>query len=297
MLCGVWGLENKFQIFFFFYRHRGPEEWWSRNATIEDWFDEMVGQANIINKFGNVRMEDLRGMRVPFLRVGWNRQFLMMKEFGFVYDSSMIAPISNPPLWPYTMDYKMPHKCSTGQYCPSRSYPGIWEMVINELIASDGDDDDDDDDYTTCGTIDSCPQHFNEADVYTMFIENFNRHYLSNRAPFGLYFHSTWFKKLDNYNAFIRFLNDLTKLDDVYFVTNYQAIQWMQQPTPINELNQFKPWHCDADGKQFDKFEIACKIPNTCKLQSRVLQQERYFYTCNECPAQYPWIRNEFGLD
>lgn len=43
-------------------RHRGPEEWWSSNATIEDWFDEMVGQANIINRFAGVRMEDIRGM-------------------------------------------------------------------------------------------------------------------------------------------------------------------------------------------------------------------------------------------
>ena len=44
-------------------------------------------------------MEDIRGIRVPFLRVGWNRQFLMMKEFGFVYDASMAAPLSDPPLW------------------------------------------------------------------------------------------------------------------------------------------------------------------------------------------------------
>jgi len=31
--------------------HKGPEEWWGKNATIEDWFDEMVGQANIINRY------------------------------------------------------------------------------------------------------------------------------------------------------------------------------------------------------------------------------------------------------
>merc|ERR1712180_59667 len=54
--------------------HRGPEEWWGKNATIEDWFDEMVGQANIINRFGGVDMEDIRGLRVPFLSTGWNRQ-------------------------------------------------------------------------------------------------------------------------------------------------------------------------------------------------------------------------------
>lgn len=174
--------------------HRGPEEWWSRNATIEDWFDEMVGQANIINRFANVRMEELRGMRVPFLRVGWNRQFLMMKEFGFVYDSSMVAPHSNPPLWPYTLDYKMPHACNgVHQYCPSRSYPGVWEMVMNQLEAGE----------YTCGMVDTCPPHMDGEDVYRMFVHNFKRHYHSNRAPLGLYFHSTWFRKQAYLDAFL----------------------------------------------------------------------------------------------
>ena len=25
--------------------HKSPESWWENNATIEDWFDEMVGQV------------------------------------------------------------------------------------------------------------------------------------------------------------------------------------------------------------------------------------------------------------
>ncbi|KAI8118034.1 hypothetical protein CVS40_10223 [Lucilia cuprina] len=249
--------------------HRGPEMWWSHNATIEDWFDEMVGQANILNRFASVRMEEIRGMRVPFLRVGWNRQFLMMKEFGFVYDASMVAPFSNPPLWPYTLDYKMPHTCTGSQQnCPSRSYPGIWEIVINQLEAGD----------FTCTMIDSCPPHLSGDDIYRMLTHNFKRHYLSNRAPLGLYFHATWFKKADYLNAFLKFLDDLQKLPDVYFVTNQQAIQWIRQPTTNTDIHQFSAWGCKP--KQLDKHEM-----------------DRYFYTCKECPAQYPWIRNEFGLD
>lgn len=247
----------------------------------------MVGQANIVNKFGNVRMEDLRGMRVPFLRVGWNRQFLMMKEFGFVYDSSMVAPFVNPPLWPYTLDYKMPHTCTgNNQHCPSRSYPGIWEMVMNQLEAGE----------FHCGMVDSCPPHLNGEDVYRLLTTNFKRHYLSNRAPYGLYFHSTWFKKAEYMEAFQKFMDDMGKMPDVFFVTNYQAIQWMRQPTPIGQLGQFEPWVCKGP-KQLEANEIACNLPNSCKLHSRVLQQDRYLTTCNECPAQYPWIRNEFGLD
>ncbi|GLV35088.1 Chitin and LDLR binding deacetylase 3 [Carabus blaptoides fortunei] len=265
--------------------HRSPEEWWSKNATIEDWFDEMVGQANILHRFAGIRMEELRGMRVPFLRVGWNRQFLMMKEFGFVYDSSMVAPFSNPPIWPYTLDHKMPHTCTGNkQNCPSRSYPGIWEMVMNQLEANE----------YTCAMVDSCPPHMNGEDIYKMLNHNFKRHYLSNRAPYGLYFHTSWFKKPEYLAAFTKFLDEMNKLPDVWFVTNWQAIQWIRHPTPINQLNNFQPWTCK---KHLDVTELACNLPNICKLQSRIHQQERFLYTCTECPQQYPWIRNEFGIN
>lgn len=77
------------------------------------------------------------GVRAPFLQVGWNRQFLMMSEFGFVYDSSIVTPFSDPPLWPYTLDYRLPHPCiHAGQLCPTRSYPNIWELPLNQLLAN-----------------------------------------------------------------------------------------------------------------------------------------------------------------
>lgn len=89
-------------------------------------------------------------------------------------------------------------------------------------------------------------------------------------------------------------MSDILKQTDVWFVTNYQAIQWIQKPTPLNELKTFQPWKCN---KYFNDNELACNIPNVCKVFSRVFQQDRYFYTCAECPPKYPWIRNEFGLD
>lgn len=30
---------------------RKPESWWDGNATIEDWFDEMVGQVRLLPQF------------------------------------------------------------------------------------------------------------------------------------------------------------------------------------------------------------------------------------------------------
>lgn len=32
--------------------------------------------------------------------------------------------------------------------------------------------------------------------------------------------------------------------EHVWIVTNWQAIQWMKNPTPLNKLNDFEPWMC-----------------------------------------------------
>ncbi|XP_037973270.2 chitin deacetylase 1 [Plutella xylostella] len=266
--------------------HRGPEEWWTKNATIEEWFDEMVGQANIINRFANVRMEDFRGMRVPYLSVGWNRQFLMMQEFGFVYDASIVAPVNETPYWPYTLDYKIPHKCTgNNQLCPTRSYAGLWEMVINPLTTGEH----------TCATLDYCPSTLSADDTYNLLMENFKRHYLTNRAPFGIHLNSKWLKSQNYLAAFKRFLTDMLRLPDVYFVTYNQVIEWMKRPTTVHQIKKFQPWQCKP--RYLEDLEVACAKPNTCKLSSRVLELDKYMITCNECPRSYPWLRNEFGFD
>jgi len=265
--------------------HRTPESWWEGNATIEDWFDEMVGQANIINRFGGIKMEDIRGIRVPYLKPGWNRQFLMMKEFGFVYDSSIPAPLSDPPLWPYTLDYKIPHKCIGRRKCPSRSFPGIWELPLNQLVFEE----------YGCAFVDSCPPYFSQEEIFNIFMTNFHRHYNSNRAPIGLYFHSTWFENKKNRKAFRKFLEEMVSRPDVYLVSSWEAIQWMRNPTPQSQMNTFNDWgDCE---KSIPIEEQACNIPNVCKLRSRELRKDRYLYTCKECPDTYPWIKNEFGMD
>jgi len=90
-------------------RHNDDEQFWS-NATIEDWAKEMAGMRIITEKYANLTDNSVVGLRSPYLRVGGNNQFTMMEEQAFLYDSSITAPLSNPPLWPYTMYFRMPHK-------------------------------------------------------------------------------------------------------------------------------------------------------------------------------------------
>lgn len=90
-------------------RHNDDEQFWS-NATVEDWAKEMAGMRIITEKYANLTDNSVVGLRSPYLRVGGNNQFTMMEEQAFLYDSSITAPLSNPPLWPYTMYFRMPHR-------------------------------------------------------------------------------------------------------------------------------------------------------------------------------------------
>ena len=49
--------------------------------------------------------------------------FEMMYEANFTYDSSVPIYENNPPAFPFTFDYKMPHDCMIPP-CPEKSYPG-----------------------------------------------------------------------------------------------------------------------------------------------------------------------------
>lgn len=50
-------------------------------------------------------------------------------------------------------------------------------------------------------------------------VENFNRNYLTNKAPFGFFVHSAWFMVGQNhFAAFVKFIDYLQGLPDVYLV-------------------------------------------------------------------------------
>ena len=124
----------------------------------------------------------LRGMRAPFLAIGGNNMYSMMYDANFTYDSSMPIYENSPPSFPYTLDHKIFHDCMIPP-CPTKSFPGLWELPLvmwNDL--KDG----------RCSMADACSNPSDAEGVYLMIMQNFQRHYNSNRAPFGLYYHPAW---------------------------------------------------------------------------------------------------------
>ena len=67
----------------------------------------------------------------------------------------------------------------------------------------------------------------------------------AHRAVFPLYFHAAWFTTEHHKEGFMAFLDTISNMDDVWLVTNWQAIQWMRDPQPISTANSFQPFGCD----------------------------------------------------
>jgi len=233
----------------------------------------MVGQRELLSAFAGIPLEDIRGMRAPFLAIGGDNMFESMYEANFTYDSSMPVYENKPPAFPYTLDYKMPHDCMIPP-CPERAYPGLWEIPLvmwNDL--GNG----------RCSMLDACSNPNNPEDVFKLLWTNFARHYNTNRAPIGLFYHAAWFTQPHNMEGFQRFLDTILSLDDVWFVTSWQAIQWMRNlANPVDPLN-FEPFQCNSKKRKAKH----CTHPQVCNLWHN--SGVRYMRTCQECPPNYPW--------
>jgi hypothetical protein len=59
-----------------------------------------------------------------------------------------------------------------------------------------------------------------KSELVNLMITNFNRTYLTNKAPIGLFTHAAWFSKnTAHFEAYMEFLDYLSGLDDVYMVS------------------------------------------------------------------------------
>ncbi|XP_017776467.1 PREDICTED: mucin-5AC isoform X2 [Nicrophorus vespilloides] len=239
------------------------------------WTREIAGQREILSAYGGVKLEDVRGMRAPFLSVGGNKMFKMLYDSNFTYDSSMPIYENKPPSWPYTLDYKLFHDCMIPP-CPTRSYPGVWEVPMVMWQDLNGG---------RCSMGDACSNPADSDGVFKMIMKNFDRHYTTNRAPFGLFYHAAWFTQPHHKEGFIKFMDTVNKMKDVFFVTNWQAIQWVRDPTPMSRINQFQPFQCNYSDRP-----KRCNNPKVCNLWHK--SGVRYMRTCQPCPDIYPWTGN-----
>ena len=230
-------------------------------------------------RFANVPLNDIIGFRAPFLMIAEN-MYKALHENKFTYDLSWpTGQFTNPPMYPYTLDYKSIQDCPVGE-CPKMAYPGLWVIPNIDLMNADG---------TVCGSMmDSCAPLANASAWVEILKRNFHTHYDSNRAPFGMHMHSAWFgqKSPDHMDALKKFLDYLADMEDVWILSASQAIAWMRDPQNVQSAKEFKPWSCPR------RPPPRCSTPNSCHYTE---PRDFYMGTCTKCPPHFPSPTNPDG--
>merc|ERR1712179_683923 len=136
-------------------------------------------------------------------------------------------------------------------------------------------------------------QSLDAEEVFEWLVEDFERYYNQNRAPYLMAYHTSWFQQQHLVKGLNLFLDYLQELPDVWFVTHTQALIWLTAPKKTTELNNFQPWDC----KDRVVPPKPCNLPASCALSftEANLTDTRYMTTCFKCPNVYPWLGDAKG--
>ena len=285
--------------------HEYSRDYW-QDLDVDSWTNEMIGQKYVLSKLANISIDDIQGMRAPVLAHGGNNMFEMMsKEGGFTYDSSVTAGYDGHPVWPYTLDYGMSHNCfSKDHRCPTRSFPGVWEIPINQIDPSNSAKSVVDEDtgksvlefphvvYPGCGMVDSCHAALEKAPKFRhMLLQAFFRNYNTNRAPLGIFVHAATFKgQPELMKPFKNFIRTIAEFEDVYFVRMSDVIAWMKNPVPVDQLAAFEPWKTKC--RTEDYFDIKRSVQDRCRLRQCTFRGvSGHIDACNVCPRVVPTLK------
>jgi len=259
--------------------HQPPTEHW-RDMTVEGHMEEFADEEVIISNFAQIPIDELKGLRIPFLQLSGDNSFEMMQKAGLKYDCSWpTQAFIDYGFWPYTLDYQSVQDCHLPP-CPMSSFPGKWVVPMVDWRDLEGQ---------SCAMVDACRIIPKETDeIVAWMIENFNRHYNGTRSPFGFFVHAAWFLQTPiHFEAYLKFIDYLQTLKEVYIVSIQRALEWVQKPSTLDNLKNSWP-KCQAVRQN------TCKT-HTCEL-NKGEQEKRWMTHCKlGCPAVYPWLGNPLG--
>jgi len=272
-----------------------------KEADIDRWTKEICGMKKMLEIFGQVRADDVKGFRAPYLQPGGDEMFEAMARCGMLYDTSMPAAESDPPMWPYTLNFKSNQACKIPP-CPENEHKGLWEvpMVYYHDMQKPP---------SVCAMVDACHDNGTKQSAYDLLLNNFLRHYLTNRAPFPMFMHAGWFTVNPyRWEALNDFIDTVLSQPDVYFVTVSDVIDWIKNPVPCEDevtedkkrtcrLDALNDWSCKSRSVR-SRDPVCEKGQRQNCVLSRVVYNntcERRFSTCFQCPSTYPWLGNPDG--
>ena len=212
-------------------------------TSYNKWKNELTTCYNDIAELAQIIP---KGSRAPYLEYN-DDYFRVLKELNVAYDYSSVYYAVNYSTtdtlnyWPFTLDFGYP-EASIGSTAGvlNKRVPGIWEFPMTGFQYPDGSQYEIMD-YTISDTI------------LSDFQRDFDLNYNSNRAPFGLYFHSSYFMTNDLtgdnqevIQLYAQILRWVASHGNVIFTTPQRIINWMKNPKPFLQTVVLSDFKCPA---------------------------------------------------
>lgn len=262
--------------------------------------ENIIKQKKKIANSSRINRSFLRGFRVPFLDQRGNVHFNSLRKFGFRYDSSAIIGPEDVKrhnglrLWPHTLDFPANYSCPT---CPTKksfcngqsncSMGSVWIVPLHyfniegkypcpTLIRDEIADN-------RLETKNCFPKELINSTILSEFlIDNFQRHYTTNKAPFVINIELSWFDRYGDVltEAFVDFISKATTVksdgivtkNDVYFLSIARILEWLEYPAPLNVIAN--KWLWDCDGVQYD-YDEECDSIKKIREAAEELEMEK----------------------
>ncbi|KZT43850.1 hypothetical protein SISSUDRAFT_1039750 [Sistotremastrum suecicum HHB10207 ss-3] len=257
--------------------------------------DEVNGNLIALNALAGIPFSAIKGFRAPFLNFSLDT-LRLLKQSDFTYDSSCSASIpvtdnGTDAFWPYTLDYGLANNCLAvpGACSGQPVIPGLWEFPMYALFDQRGEEGI----HLMDPWLDTANGENTPDDAATLAYmkSTFTDHYKGNRQPFGIYTHpihlATNYPGVAAPTSTIKMINQFLdwaqEQQDVWIVSNEQLLAWMQNPTPLSQLNDFAPFKCSTP-------QVTAKIcngmpENEAGLLSHCDFPDFPFFTCYGCPT------------
>jgi len=268
-------------------RYSSTNYWKELNESM--WTAEIVDQREQMAFLANIPIDDIKGMRAPFLQTGGNIMYNATYKGNFSWECSRPTWVyRRPGLWPYTNDFESTQDCQITP-CPNLQFKGFWTVPMIDFIGAD---------TFPCTMVDSCqPSPATAQETFTLLKRNFDDQYIDgNRAPVGVFTTAAWLQGSEpefeeRKLGYIAFLDYLSELPDVYIVGISKALEWVKNPMSSEDtLNFFEPWKPEPVKPN------GCVAPFNCRYIPPSVPAERYMSSCVPCPREYPWIHNPLGV-
>jgi len=199
--------------------------------------EEIEGARALLSQNLGIPEQDIGGFRAPFLLYSPDT-FQYLYELNFTYDcsiselsESILTPDRFHKIWPYTLDYGIAQKCNSGTCDYSKKYPGLFEIPMY-----------------TFDDINGQPLAIMDPivpDILGLLKDNFLAHYNGNRSPMGIWLHPAWIAYPNHTEILNEFIEWTLHIDNVWFITGKQLIQYMLNSQDITLIKYWPPVQCN----------------------------------------------------